>query len=133
MPYVSPRGTVKSTMPTKQAPVPQDLDKLRKFEEHVPSIALGEVNSRDRNPSIVQKLDYWKGWGAHHEPVSDEQEDIDPLDEAVESQTSEKIVITERFRNETKLSLTIVTKPNKRVVSISEIEVDERFISDELL
>jgi hypothetical protein len=134
MPYISPRGAVKSTIPPRrQRPPPEEPTNIAKPEEHVPSADLGEVNSRDRDPSIAQELEHWKGWSAKHEIVKDEKEDVDPLDEEPNNEVAEKTLIVERPQKEKRTPPRIATEPRKRVVRVSEIEVDERFISDELL
>jgi hypothetical protein len=133
MPYVSPRGKVRSSIPPRQRPTPKKPTTFEKLEEHVPSVDLGEVNSRDRDPSIVEELVHWKGWNAKHEAANDLKEDVDPLDEEVKNKVSEKSVIVERPQKERKLPLRIATEPSKQVVEVNEIEVNERFISDDLL
>jgi hypothetical protein len=133
MPYVSPRGTVKSTIPPKHKAPPEEPAKIEKPVAHNPSVELGEVNSRDRDPSIVQELEHWKGWGAKHEIAKDEKEDMDPLDENEENEVIQKTATVERPQKERPMPLRIVTEPKRRVLRVSEIEVDERFISDDLL
>lgn len=83
MPYISPRDAVKSRIPPRQKPPLAEPTKTEALQEHVPSVDLGEVNSRDGNPSVVQELEHWKGWSAEHKVVEDEKEADDPLDEEV--------------------------------------------------
>jgi hypothetical protein len=40
---------------------------------------LGEVSSRDRDATVVESLQHWKGWNARRES-EEEGEYIDPLD-----------------------------------------------------
>jgi len=134
MPYVSPRGAVKSTIPPRRQRLPlEDSTDIAKPEEHVPSADLGEVNSRDGDPFIIQELEHWKGWSVKHEIDKDEKEDVDPLDEEPNSDVAEKTVIVERHQKEKRVPLRIVTEPSKWMVEVDEIEVNERFISDDLL
>lgn len=141
MPYISPRGTVTSTIPIRPRPrpIPSAPAKSETPEKHIPSADLGEVNSRDRDPFLAQKLDHWKGWEANHEVPEDKKEDVDPLDEEVKEKIAEKAATKDRPQKQRKLPmriempLRIVTEPSKRAVGVNEIEVDERFISDDLL
>jgi hypothetical protein len=84
MPYVSPRGAINNKIPSKQQrTVTEAQEKYGEAIEHVPSKELGEVNSRDRDQSVVEELDQWKGWNARREGVPDEGE-VGPLDTAGE-------------------------------------------------
>jgi hypothetical protein len=53
----------------------QTTDELK----HIPSKELGEVSSRDRDASVVESLEHWKGWNARRES-EDEGDDVDPLE-----------------------------------------------------
>jgi hypothetical protein len=130
MPYVSPRGTVKTTAPPRQQqPPPEEAVQGEEPSEHAPSAELGEVNSRDRDSSIVEELEHWKGWGVRHDVTDYEREDIDPLDPNGEVIVDEKM--TDRGRKGKKPALRLVTEEKKNVVRVDEI--DERFISEDLL
>lgn len=144
MPYVSPRGIVMSTIPIKPRPRPTPPALATAQPEilgkQTPSADLGDFNSRNLDAFLAQKLDHWTGWGAKHEVAGAEKEDIELLGEEVKDKVAEKATTKDtRPQKERKLPMRIelpsriVTGPSKRAVSVNEIEVDERFIPDDLL
>jgi len=85
MPFVSPRGLIKTKAPESKPNKPAETKQSAQSEDvevkaHEASAALGEVNARDRDPSVVEGLEMWKGW-SWKDGSGEEREDVDPLEE----------------------------------------------------
>jgi hypothetical protein len=90
----SSNSTVSSSKNSYFSTISSDNDGMREdnaLKPHVPSKELGEVSSRDRDAGVVSGLQHWKGWSARRES-EDEDEGVDPLDEAASDKSGEQDV-----------------------------------------
>ncbi|TLD27777.1 hypothetical protein E2P81_ATG11065 [Venturia nashicola] len=152
MPYVSPQGLVQSTVPTSLGIRPRSIAPVSDSAQpetpapapgksiYTPSANLRQFNSRDSHPFLAHRLDHRTVWGTEYEVTGKKEENVDPLDEGVKEKITETASTKDirppkgrKLPMKIELPLSIFQEPSKRPVSVNKIEVDERFIPEDLL